>query len=72
MDRFTHHQTQLQYIRTEKEQDAEIRRGRGRLFDGQDVTASTERSITPEVPSRCRHTTYDWSMEQENVSTACG
>ena len=56
MDRLAHHQTQLQYTQTEEEQGTEIQRGWGRLFDGQDVIASTEGSIAPKVPSRCGHT----------------
>lgn len=54
MDRLARHQTQLKYTQTEEEQGAEIQRGRGRLFDGQDVFAS----VVPTVTSRRGHVTW--------------
>lgn len=53
MDRLTRHQTQLQYTQTEEEQGAEIQRGWGTLFDGQDIVAC----VVPKVTGRCGHVT---------------
>lgn len=53
MDRLAHHETQLQYSKTEEEQSTEIRRDWGRLFDGQDVVDSMDGSISFKASSRC-------------------